>query len=217
MPLQFQIASQASTAISTFRTTPPPAVLAPGPLQFQGVAGATVPPRPRLSGYVLSAEMPCSGPGCPGTRSASSTDFSDHRPGFSLSQLPPKTCKPPAVLRSFASGSGSGGLAGRACDPVNSCGFTGSPAAPPPPPHPLQFHAHCLPCDSTTSVGFLGGGCMECAFFLREGRPNSLETRANLDAGLPGFPILLHAVTCSRIATNRADGAALFLNQCPCY
>jgi hypothetical protein len=45
--LQFQIASHSSTAISTFRTaTPPPAVLAPGPLQFQGVAGATVPPRP---------------------------------------------------------------------------------------------------------------------------------------------------------------------------
>ena len=62
--LRFQIASQPSTAISTFRTTPPPAVLAPGPLQFQGVAGATVPPRPRLSGYVLGAEMPCSGPGC---------------------------------------------------------------------------------------------------------------------------------------------------------
>jgi hypothetical protein len=34
--LQFQIASHSSTAISTFRTTPPPAVLAPGPLQFQG-------------------------------------------------------------------------------------------------------------------------------------------------------------------------------------
>jgi hypothetical protein len=62
--LQFQIASHSSTAISTFRTTPPPAVLAPGPLQFQGVAGTTVPPRPRLSGYVLGAEMPCSGPGC---------------------------------------------------------------------------------------------------------------------------------------------------------
>ena len=42
--LQFQIASHSSTAISTFRTTPPPAVSAPGPLQFQGVAGATVPP-----------------------------------------------------------------------------------------------------------------------------------------------------------------------------
>ena len=41
-----------------------PPLLAPGPLQFQGVAGVTVPPRPRLFGYMLRAEMPCSGPGC---------------------------------------------------------------------------------------------------------------------------------------------------------
>jgi hypothetical protein len=39
-----QLANQARQLVH-FRPPPPPAVLAPGPLQFQGVAGATVPRR----------------------------------------------------------------------------------------------------------------------------------------------------------------------------
>jgi hypothetical protein len=144
--MQFQIASHSSTAISTFRTTPPPAVLAPGPLQFQGVAGATAPPpnslfrlRARRENAVFWAGL-----GAAGTRSTSSTDFSDRRhwqaaPPYLSS--PPKKCEPPAVLRSFA----SGGLAGRVCDPANPWQLYG--LACPPTPHPLPFYAHCLPCD----------------------------------------------------------------------
>jgi hypothetical protein len=144
--LQFQIASQASTAISTFRTTPPPAVLAPGPLQFQGVAGATVPHLPRLSGYHTCSARKCRVPDrAAGTRSTSSTDFSDHRRLLLisyLSQPPPKKCQPPAVRPAelcLRRPCGAG-----LCDPANPCSFTGSPASPR--PRPLQFRAHCLPC-----------------------------------------------------------------------
>jgi hypothetical protein len=91
--LQSQIASYSRTAISKFQTPSPRAVLAPGPLQFQGVAGATVPPRPRLSGYVLDvlgAEM--------------HSKYIKHqfqRPSSEISQLPPPNVSPrrPCALR----------------------------------------------------------------------------------------------------------------------
>jgi hypothetical protein len=149
----------ASTAISAFRTTPPPAVLAPGPLQFQGVAGATVPPRPRLSGYVLGAEMSyvvfSAGLQAPEVHQA---PISVTAGGSSLSQLPAPHQKHVSLRRSC------GALPPAALR--GGCVIPQTPAvlwarlSPHPPPHPLQFYAHCLPCggDGSKFAGKGGGG-----------------------------------------------------------
>jgi hypothetical protein len=103
--------------------------------------------------YVLGAEMPCSGPGCRHPKpEVHQAPISVTTGGSSLSLLPPKKCKPPAVLRSLPPAA----LRGGCVIPQTQLQFYGLACGAP--PRPLQFYVHCLPCERKANIEVLGGG-----------------------------------------------------------
>jgi hypothetical protein len=148
--LGFQIASQVSTAISTFQPTPPPAV----PLwtlefaEFQprgpcGSPGAGWRPWPPLDPPFRLHARPgkavfCTGLHAPEVHPAPLSVATGGSP--SLSQPTPKKMCASGGPAELASGS----LAGRVYGPSNALKFRGAACGAH--PRTLRFHVPCLPC-----------------------------------------------------------------------